>query len=127
MFLLGLAIDGFAAEGSSQLATDSSWQDSNQRCIAAYHQKKYTQAEDYFRQVLQTSPNNAPMLNNDALALHQLARFNDVITLSNQAIDHTNNAKYQANAYFNKGRALESLVDVHQSADNAKLSIEDLV
>ncbi len=104
-----LAINGFAAEDNSPLATDSSWQDYNQRGITAYHQKKYTQAENYYQQALQASPNNAKVLNNYALVLHQLGRFNDAIAVSNQAIDHTDNAKAQANAYFNKGRALESI------------------
>ncbi|WP_339075551.1 tetratricopeptide repeat protein [Teredinibacter turnerae] len=104
-----LATNGFAAEDNSPLATDSSWQDDNQRGIAAYQQKKYTQAEHYYQQALQASPNNAKVLNNYALVLHQLGRFNDAIAVSNQAIDHSDNAKAQANAYFNKGRALESL------------------
>ncbi len=34
-----LAINGFAAEDNSPLATDSSWQDDNQRGITAYHKK----------------------------------------------------------------------------------------
>lgn len=109
MLVLSLALKGFAAEDNSPLATDSSWQDDNQRGIAAYQQKKYTQAEHYYQQALQASPNNAEVLNNYALVLHQLGRFNDAIAVSNQAIDHTDNAKAQANAYFNKGRALESL------------------
>ncbi|WP_232426698.1 tetratricopeptide repeat protein [Teredinibacter turnerae] len=104
-----LAINGFAAEDKSPLATDSSWQDDNQRGITAYHKKKYTQAEHYYQQALQASPNNAEVLNNYALVLHQLGRSNDAIAVSNQSIDHTDNAKAQANAYFNKGRALESL------------------
>lgn len=35
MLVFSLAINGFAAEGNSPLATDSSWQDDNQRGIAA--------------------------------------------------------------------------------------------
>ncbi|WP_018015929.1 tetratricopeptide repeat protein [Teredinibacter turnerae] len=104
-----LAINSFAAEGNSLLAAGSSWQADNQRGIAAYHQKKFTQAEHYYQQALQASPNNADVLNNYALVLHQLGRFEDAIAVSNQAIDHTDNAKAQANAYFNKGRALESI------------------
>ncbi|WP_018015924.1 tetratricopeptide repeat protein [Teredinibacter turnerae] len=109
MLVLSLALKGFAAEGNSTLAEGRSWQVDNQRGIAAYQQKKYTQAEHYYQQALQASPNNAKVLNNYALVLHQLSRFNDAIAVSNQAIDHTDNAKAQANAYFNKGRALESI------------------
>jgi len=96
-------------EPKNSVEENPSWRQYNELGVQSYKLKKYEEAIDYYEQALKLTPDNTRVLNNYALVLYQLARFSDVIAVSNQAVEHTDNVKAQANAYFNKGRALERL------------------
>ena len=90
------------------VAEESTFSQLNEMGIATYRQNDYIQAISYYEQALVKKENNVGVLNNLALALLKLKKFDESIALSNKVIGLTENKKQKANAYFNKGNAQEN-------------------
>lgn len=79
----------------------------NEAGITAYRKKDYLKAISYYEKALDKRNNDIGALNNLALALLKQVKLDESIEVSNKVINSAKSKRQKANAYFNKGNALE--------------------
>ena len=98
------------AHAVSMESNDLTFSQLSQKGITAYHNKNYIEAIGYYRQALNKRKDDVSTLNNLALALLKVdepSKLDESIAVSNAVIAMAKKDSQKANAYFNKGNALE--------------------